>query len=107
MVGMIEKLPYEDEFFDFVMAKHVLEHSSDLNGTMQEIARVLKPQGYLLFAVPQGWHDEPAHITQTDSYGWRKLLSSRFKIRFEGWHDFKLREYYGIAQVVHQVNRVS
>jgi 2-polyprenyl-6-hydroxyphenyl methylase/3-demethylubiquinone-9 3-methyltransferase len=48
-VGVGEALPYGDGSFDAVVCVDVLEHVSDLNKTIQEIARVLKPGGLFLF----------------------------------------------------------
>ncbi|SFS21306.1 bifunctional 2-polyprenyl-6-hydroxyphenol methylase/3-demethylubiquinol 3-O-methyltransferase UbiG [Yoonia litorea] len=48
-VGVGEKLPYEDASFDAVVCVDVLEHVSDLNATLAEIARVLRPGGTLFY----------------------------------------------------------
>src|SRR5947209_6255293 len=46
------KLPFEDGFFDVVVANQVFEHIRDLAGTAREIARVLKPGGLLVSIFP-------------------------------------------------------
>jgi 2-polyprenyl-3-methyl-5-hydroxy-6-metoxy-1,4-benzoquinol methylase len=43
---------FEDHFFDVITLWHVLEHVHDLNGTILELKRVLKPNGTLIVAVP-------------------------------------------------------
>jgi 2-polyprenyl-3-methyl-5-hydroxy-6-metoxy-1,4-benzoquinol methylase len=43
---------FEDHFFDVITLWHVLEHVHDLNGTVAELKRVLKPDGTLIVAVP-------------------------------------------------------
>lgn len=48
-VGVGENLPYGDQTFDIVVCVDVLEHVSDLNQVINEIARVLKPGGYLAY----------------------------------------------------------
>lgn len=45
-------LDFEDHFFDVITLWHVLEHVHDLNGTIAELRRVLKPNGTLIIAVP-------------------------------------------------------
>lgn len=47
--GFSEKLPYEDNTFDIVTCVDVLEHVTDLQKTLMEINRVLKPQGLFFF----------------------------------------------------------
>ncbi|WP_428514194.1 bifunctional 2-polyprenyl-6-hydroxyphenol methylase/3-demethylubiquinol 3-O-methyltransferase UbiG [Roseovarius sp.] len=47
--GVGEALPYDDAAFDAVVCVDVLEHVSDLEQVLQEVARVLKPGGLFLF----------------------------------------------------------
>jgi ubiquinone/menaquinone biosynthesis C-methylase UbiE len=46
------KLPFKDDLFDTVVATSSLEHLKDLNIAVEEIARVIKPGGFLLFLSP-------------------------------------------------------
>lgn len=52
--GYIQKMPFENAQFDFVTASEVLEHlnASHLEKGLQEVARVLKPQGGFIGTVP-------------------------------------------------------
>ncbi|MEO6458532.1 MAG: class I SAM-dependent methyltransferase [Chloroflexia bacterium] len=72
----LEDAHFPDNEFDLVILWHVLEHLSDPQGTLREVARVLKPGGTLLVAVPNfgslearfsgpGWFhlDVPRHLT--------------------------------------------
>ena len=48
-VGVGEALPYADAVFDAVVCVDVLEHVTDLDQVVREIARVLKPGGVFLY----------------------------------------------------------
>lgn len=59
-------LPFEDNSFDLVCAFDVIEHIKDHELAMQEIARVLRPNGRVFLTVPAfnflwGEHDEINH----------------------------------------------
>jgi SAM-dependent methyltransferase len=74
------KLPFPDNSFDFVIAYAVIEHitpQSDIPTFLSEIRRVLKPNGYVLFA------DAPRRLSYTEK------LSG--KLGF-GEHDNKYHE---------------
>jgi len=45
-------LPYADDYFDLLIANHVLEHVEDDRRAVAEIARVLKPGGYAILQTP-------------------------------------------------------
>lgn len=47
-------LPFKENSFDIVHASHVLEHMRYLPETLEEIHRVLIPNGYLVARVPYG-----------------------------------------------------
>ena len=47
-----EALPFPDGQFDFVFSSSVLEHVSDRPKALEEMARVLKPEGLMIVAVP-------------------------------------------------------
>jgi uncharacterized protein YbaR (Trm112 family)/SAM-dependent methyltransferase len=46
VLGFVEKLPFKDKSFDFVIASHVLEHSSQPEQFLAELQRVAK-SGYI------------------------------------------------------------
>jgi ubiquinone/menaquinone biosynthesis C-methylase UbiE len=46
--------PFGDEEFDLVFSYHVLEHVADLDASIADIARVLKPGGYAVIIFPCG-----------------------------------------------------
>ncbi len=55
-VGTVEKLPFDNEFFDIVVSAWVLEHLQDPQKAFLEIFRVLKPGGKVIFLTPNAWN---------------------------------------------------
>jgi SAM-dependent methyltransferase len=47
-----ERLPFDDGFFDRALAIHVLEHLPDLPAALDEVARVLAPDGRFHAVIP-------------------------------------------------------
>jgi SAM-dependent methyltransferase len=50
--GSILEMPYEDDFFDGLVAFSVLEHIANKEKAAQEVARVVKPGGKILIGMP-------------------------------------------------------
>lgn len=46
-------LPFADNSYDVILCNHVLEHIPDDTKALQELYRVLKPNGWGIFQVPQ------------------------------------------------------
>ncbi|WP_299337314.1 class I SAM-dependent methyltransferase [uncultured Psychroserpens sp.] len=46
-------LPFEDNSYDIILCNHVLEHIPNDTKAMHELYRVLKPEGYGIFQIPQ------------------------------------------------------
>ncbi len=61
-IGIGEKLPYQDNFFDFVVSTDTFEHVQNLKITMDECYRVLKPGGCLLAVFPQFLQPFESHL---------------------------------------------
>jgi SAM-dependent methyltransferase len=66
-------LPFTDSCFDTILCNEVLEHVPEPSRFMSEIARVLKPGGFLLLTTPQTWglHHEPHDYYRYTHYGLR------------------------------------
>jgi ubiquinone/menaquinone biosynthesis C-methylase UbiE len=89
MKADINKLPFADEAFDCVICSEVLEHIPHHHNALQELVRVLKPQGTLIISVPRyypericwmissEYHNEPGgHIRIYKKKHLRKMLAS-------------------------------
>jgi SAM-dependent methyltransferase len=66
LLGDVSNLPIKDSSVDLIMALDLLEHIDDDEGLMQEINRILSPDGHILATVPAHqylWsgHDEALH----------------------------------------------
>lgn len=46
-------LPFENDSYDVILCNHVLEHIPDDNKAMQELYRIMKPNGWGIFQIPQ------------------------------------------------------
>jgi len=56
VVGTVEKIPMPDQFFDLACMAWVAEHLEHPDEAAQEIHRVLRPGGRLLFLTPNAWN---------------------------------------------------
>lgn len=53
VVSLADKMPFENSFFQTIIANSSLEHVKDLDPTLKEINRVLKKGGRLIMTVPR------------------------------------------------------
>jgi SAM-dependent methyltransferase len=61
-------LPFKNESVDEILISHVLEHIQNWENTIQEIIRILKPNGRLTIMVPYGLSLVPYHLRYFDSH---------------------------------------
>ncbi|MFW6117771.1 MAG: arsenite methyltransferase [Thermoproteota archaeon] len=71
--GEIEKLPFEDEYFDAVISNCVINLSTDKLQTYKEIYRVLKPTGRILISDIVTEEELPEQIKK-DPEAWSACL---------------------------------
>jgi SAM-dependent methyltransferase len=48
----IQRMPFPDGSYDFLLCNHVLEHVEDDRAAMRELARILRPGGVAVLTVP-------------------------------------------------------
>jgi SAM-dependent methyltransferase len=68
--------PFKDKTFDVLLCNQVIEHVFNPDFFLQEINRVLKPNGKLLLTVPFVWdeHEQPFDYARYSSFGLKFLL---------------------------------
>ena len=73
-------IPLEDGSIDLVFSVSVFEHVADLDTSLKEIARVLKPKGMLISLVPfiNHVHGVPFDFHRPTRLGWEKRLKDAF-----------------------------
>jgi SAM-dependent methyltransferase len=71
VVGPLESMPFEDGTFDSVLCNAVLEHVANAEESIRELARVVRPDGHLVIAVPflQPFHACPADFRRYTADG--------------------------------------
>jgi SAM-dependent methyltransferase len=68
--GRAEALPYEDGRFDLVLAMSVMEHVEDLEASLGEINRVLRPGGVFWFNSASARSVRQNEISRFPLFGW-------------------------------------
>lgn len=99
--GLLEKIPWSSNIFDIVYISHILEHSTNINKAFSEIDRVLKIDGIIVFAVPCGYDDEPAHMYNRELEEWKlDFEENNWEILESGQFPFNQNEFDGIAKPI-------
>ena len=76
-------IPFSDETFDSAFSSEVIEHIDNVDKSLSEINRVLKPGGLFLLTVPFVWNENelPFDYARYTSVGLKKLLNRNgFKV---------------------------
>lgn len=87
-----QKLHYDDDTFDFVVASDVFEHIRRDAEAMREVQRVLKPGGYLVLTVPYD-HKRAHTIQRVDTTGSDDVHVLPPQYHGGGGHTLAYREY--------------
>jgi len=87
--------PFKDNSFDIIEARAVLEHLNDIVKPLEELHRILKPNGKINIRVPIypsiTYFNDPTHKSVYSYYtffyfekgsGWDYYSSAKFKIKF-------------------------
>ena len=106
----ILNLPFDDNSFDVVFCNHVLEHISDDTKAMQELYRVLKPNGMGVFQIPQDISREKTFEDNsiTDRKERAKIFGQYDHVRIYGRDYFdKLRSIGFIVDEVDYTKKIA
>ncbi|HEY7057252.1 MAG TPA: methyltransferase domain-containing protein [Vicinamibacterales bacterium] len=96
VVADVGRIPFRDHAFDSALCTEVLEHLPEPGRCLQEIHRVVKPGGAVLFTVPMTMytHSEPHDFYRYTEYGLRYLLEKH------GFEIVALRRLGGLVSVI-------
>jgi SAM-dependent methyltransferase len=77
-VADINQMPFGDNSFDLALANYLFEHLADGDAAFQEIFRVLKPGGRLIFRTPNLWH-YVILISRLTPHGFHRWAANRVR----------------------------
>ncbi len=100
----LANIPVESSRYDYVIFNQVLEHLPEPKRVLQELHRVLKPSGQLIFSAPLFYeeHEQPYDFYRYTQFGLKHLFQeSGFEIERLDW----LEGYFGT--VGYQLNCMS
>ena len=64
--GSVYNLPFSDNAFQTIICSEVLEHVADVDATLKELTRLLKPGGNLLISVPSYFPEKICWLLSKD-----------------------------------------
>lgn len=102
-VGVGEYIPFPDNSFDIITCCDVIEHVDSVSQTLQEIARVLRPGGIMLYdTLNRTWLSWLVYIKIAQDWKMTRLATADF----HEWKRFvKPSELLAFMQSVHLQNR--
>ncbi|MDI6784541.1 MAG: class I SAM-dependent methyltransferase, partial [bacterium] len=99
--GPVEQVKYPDAEFGLITITHVIEHLPNPKRTLQEVSRILTPQGKLLIRTPncesipqliagKEWFSDPDHLFFFGARTLKKILEDT------GFRIIGMKNYVGI-----------
>jgi SAM-dependent methyltransferase len=75
VIGPLESMPFPEAAFDSILCNAVLEHVAGADAAMRELARVVRPGGHIVVAVPflQPFHASPGDYQRYTGDGLAEL----------------------------------
>ncbi len=105
VVADVRELPFPDGSVAEVEASSLLEHFRDPYAVLDEIHRVLEPDGVARFRVPSPWSQagllDPDHVFLADLKQWREILRGYFERVAAHGEGVRYRDSKLLAGVLH------
>jgi ubiquinone/menaquinone biosynthesis C-methylase UbiE len=93
----VEKIPFDEDYFDVVSSFNSLDHVDDIDKTIKEIKRVLKPKG--IFLLITDVNHEPT-VTEPLTFSWD--IINEFKPEFEKIEEKHYENQNGIYRSIRE-----
>ena len=92
-----EKIPFDEDYFDVVSSFNSLDHVDDIDNTIKEIKRVLKPKG--IFLLITDVNHEPT-VTEPLTFSWD--IINEFEPEFEKIEEKHYEKQNGIYKSIRE-----
>ena len=79
VTGDASALPFSEDSLDSIVCLEAIEHVPDANRVLEEMARVLRPEGLLIISTPNKWATSPLSRRPMNPYHVREWYPRRFK----------------------------
>lgn len=103
-------LPFADNSFDVIISSHVIEHIPDVKGNLEEIKRILKPNGKLILSTPNRKHRLLPFQKPFNPYHFREYSFRSLKRDLKGvFAKFEILGIYGNHKIslIERLNKLS
>lgn len=96
--------PFEDNEFDEIVCRHVIEHVPDVMALVTELHRIAKPGGRIRIVTPHytnpDWATDPTHRNHFNSYSFNCFMPDRTPFPFYTTVELKpIRTYVSLANL--------
>lgn len=103
LADVTKGLPFDDEYFDVVFCKHVIEHVEKTSELMKESWRVLKKNGRLILITPNvlkrkfKFYDDAEHVKPFTPRALRQILwDNKFELQEESFEPKFIFPFYSV-----------
>ncbi|RAP43454.1 MAG: hypothetical protein BZ136_09665 [Methanosphaera sp. rholeuAM74] len=94
----IQDIPFDDNYFDFIISSHVMEHVPDDFKALSEFYRVLKPGGMALILIP-------ALRFMSDTFEQQQINTPSLRTRY--YKQFDHLRYYSVKDFFDRMESVG